>query len=245
MNALYKQRGVLNNLPCCIDEMTVSDDKEMVDIVYQLSMGREKVSMTKDRDLREPATWDGLTMMTTNISTWQKFEGAQAGNEPLKARCLELPQHDRTFVATRPDGKSDGYEFFDLMAENNGWAFPELVQFVLDNGGPKKAWDWAERSFDKTFGFIFEPQERFYRTAIISALGMGTIGAKLGLFPFDVQSTIQYLIDHIKRARQTAIDSKTDVFDIIGLFLAEHNDQINEALNSVSPKLIKPRSTKS
>jgi len=228
MNALYKQRGVLNNLPCCIDEMTVSDDKEMVDIVYQLSMGREKVSMTKDRDLREPATWDGLTMMTTNISTWQKFEGAQAGNEPLKARCLELPQHDRTFVATRPDGKSDGYEFFDLMAENNGWAFPELVQFVLDNGGPKKAWDWAERSFDKTFGFIFEPQERFYRTAIISAWGMGTIGAKLGLFPFDVQGTIQYLIDHIKRARQTAIDSKTDVFDIIGLFLAEHNDQIIE-----------------
>jgi hypothetical protein len=139
-----------------------------------------------------------------------------------------LHQHDRTFVATRPDGKSDGYEFFDLMAENNGWAFPELVQFVLDNGGPKKAWEWAERSFAKTFGFVFEPQERFYRTAIISAWGMGTIGTRLGLFPFDVQATIQYLIDHIKRARQTAIDSKTDVFDIIGLFLAEHNDQIIE-----------------
>jgi hypothetical protein len=227
-NALYKMRGVLNNLPCCIDEMTAADDRDIADMAYQLSMGREKVSMTKDRDLRDPATWNGLTLMTTNISLHQKFEGAQAGNEPLKARCLELPQHDRTFVATRPDGKSDGYEFFDLMAENNGWAFPELVQAVLDNGGQKAVWEAAERSFDKVFGFVFEPQERFYRTAIIAAWGMGRIGQKLGLFPFDVQGTIQYLIEHVKKTRQFAIDSKVDVFDIIGQFLAEHNDQLVE-----------------
>ncbi len=227
-NALYKMRGVLNNLPCCIDEMTAAEDKDIADMAYQLSMGREKVSMTKDRDLRDPATWNGPTLMTTNISLHQKFEGAQAGNEPLKARCLELPHHDRTFVATRDDGKSNGYEFFDLMAENNGWALPELVQFVLENGGQKAIWEAAERSFAKTFGFVFEPQERFYRTAIIAAWGMGRIGAKLGLFPFDVQGTIQHLIDHVKKTRQHAVDSKVDVFDIVGQFLAEHNDQLVE-----------------
>lgn len=227
-NAMYKMRGVLNNLPCCIDEMTAADDKEVADMAYQFSMGREKVSMTKDRDLRDPAVWDGPTLMTTNISLHQKFDGAQAGSDPLKARCLELHQHDRTFVSTREDGKSDGYEFFDLMAENNGWAFPELVQFVLENGGRKAIWEASERSFAKTFGFVFEPQERFYRTAIIAAWGMGRIGAKLGLFPFDVQGTIQHLIDHVKATRQTAIDSKVDVFDIIGQFLAEHNDQLVE-----------------
>ncbi len=227
-NALYKQRGVLNSLPCCIDEMTAADDKDIADMTYQLSMGREKVSMTKDRDLRDPATWDGPTLMTTNISIWQKFEGAQAGNEPLKARCLELPQHDRTFIETREDGKSDGYEFFDIMAKNNGWAFPELVQVVLDKGGPEAVWKWAEASFVKTFNFMFEPQERFYRTAIISAWGMGRIGQAIGLFPFDVKGTIDHLIAHIKKTRQFAIDHKTDVFDIVGQFLAEHNDQIVE-----------------
>jgi len=227
-NALYKQRGVLNSLPCCIDEMTAADDKDIADMTYQLSMGREKVSMTKDRDLRDPATWDGPTLMTTNISLWQKFEGAQAGNEPLKARCLELPQHDRTFIETREDGKSDGYEFFDIMAKNNGWAFPELVQVVIDKGGPEAVWKWAEASFMKTFNFVFEPQERFYRTAIIAAWGMGRIGQALGLFPFDVQGTIDHLISHIKKTRQFTIDHKTDVFDIVGQFLAEHNDQLVE-----------------
>ncbi len=228
VNALYKQRGVLNNLPCCIDEMTAADDKDIADMTYQLSMGREKVSMTKDRDLRDPATWDGPTLMTTNISLHQKFEGAQAGNEPLKARCLELPQHDRTFVETREDGKSDGYEFFDIMAKNNGWAFPELVQVVLDKGGPEVVWTWAEASFMKTFNFVFEPQERFYRTAIISAWAMGRIGQTLGLFPFDVKGTIDHLLSHIRKTRQFTMDHKTDVFDVIGQFLAEHNDQIVE-----------------
>jgi len=227
-NALYKQRGVLNSLPCCIDEMTAADDKDIADMTYQLSMGREKVAMTKDRDLRDPATWGGPTLMTTNISIWQKFEGAQAGNEPLKARCLELPQHDRTFIETREDGKSDGYEFFDIMAKNNGWAFPELVQVVIDKGGPEAVWKWAEASFMKTFNFVFEPQERFYRTAIIAAWGMGRIGQTMGLFPFDVQGTIDHLIAHIKRTRQFTIDHKTDVFDVVGQFLAEHNDQLVE-----------------
>jgi hypothetical protein len=227
-NAMFKLRSVLNNLPCCIDEMTATDDRDMADIVYTLSSGREKNSLTKDRELREPLVWNGLTFITTNTSSHQKFEGAQAGNDPLKARCLELPQHDRRFVATREDGKSDGYEFFDLVAKNNGWAMPELVQVVLDKGGPEVVWKWAESSFDKTFGFMFEPQERFYRTAIIAAWGMGRIGQALGLFPFDVKATIEYLIEHVKKTRKDALDNKIDVFDIIGLFLAEHNDMIVE-----------------
>jgi hypothetical protein len=57
---------------------------------------------------------------------------------------------------------------------------------------------------------------------------MGTIGAKLGLFPFDVKATVEYLIEHVKKTRQSAIDNKVDVFDIVGQFLAEHNDQLVE-----------------
>ena len=55
------------------------------------------------------------------------------------------------------------------------------------------------------------------------------LGKKLGLFPFDIKGTIQYLIDHIVATRQWEQDNKTDIFDTIGQFLAEHNDQIVEA----------------
>ncbi len=225
-NAMYKMRGVLNNLPCCIDEMTAADDKDMADMGYTLSSGREKISMTKERELREPAKWCAPTHVTSNISMYRKFENAQAGNDPLKARCLEFPQHDRTFVATREDGRSFGYDFFEIVEKHNGWAFPELVQVVIDKGGPEVVWKWAEASFNKTFGFIFEPQERFYRTLLIASWGMGRIGQALGLFPFDVKATIDFMIERVKKTRQAAIESKSDVFDTIGQYIMEHNDRL-------------------
>lgn len=233
-NAMFKMRGVLNDLPCCIDEITTAEDTMLADTVYTLSSGREKISMTKERELREPATWHSPTFSTTNVSVHQKLEGALANNDPLKARCLELPQHDRVFVSDRPDGTNNGYEFFDIMAKNNGWAYPELVEVVIARGGPEAVWKWSEESFNKNFKFTFEPQERFYRTAIIASWGMGRIGQALGLFPFDVKATTEYLLDRVKSARQLAEDNKVDVFDTIGQFLAEHNDQLVECKEKYS-----------
>ena len=225
-NALYNLRGMYNHLPACIDEVTTGKDDDLVDMTYILSQGREKISMTKDRTLREPVTWNSVTFMTTNISIHQKYEFAQAGSDPLKARCLELPQHDRVFVSVMGDHDYVAREFFDLVMNNHGWAMPELAQIIIDKGGPEAVWKWAESSFSKTFGFEFEPQERFHRSNIISAWGMGRIGEALGLFPFDIKGTIDFLLSHIARARKDAKENKIDVFDIIGQFLSEHNDQL-------------------
>lgn len=229
-NAMYKIRGVLNHLPACMDEVTTADEKDVADMLYDFSQGREKIRMTKNGDLRDPATWAGPTFMSTNISLYQKVESAQAGNEPLKARCLELPQHDRTFVTPREgEVRSDAYEFYELVANNNGWAFPELVEAVQALGGPQAVWDRAEGAFEKHFGFQFEPQERFYRTALVSSWALGRVGAKLGLFPFDIDATIKHLLTHISTTRKWEEDHRVDVFDTIGQFFAEHNDQIVES----------------
>lgn len=227
-NALYKVRGTLNNLPCTIDELTMAEDKAVADLAYDMSQGREKIAMNKDRELRDPAVWNGPTFITTNFSLHQKFENVQTNNDPLTARTMELLQNDRTFVAPDATGSSNGYRFFDLVAENNGFAFPELVEAVLSMGGDKEVWKKGEAAFLKKFNFIFEPQERFYRTGIIAAWIMGVIGKKLGLFPFDVEGTIQYLIDHVTQFRKSSIDNKQDIFDIVGQFLQEHNDQLIE-----------------
>lgn len=229
VNAMFKIRGVHNNLPCAIDELTTMEDQEIADLVYDLSLGREKNAMTKDRELRKPVVWASPTLITTNISLHQKFENVQAGNDPLKARCMELHHHDRTFIQTREDGSSNGYEFFDIVAKNNGWAFPELVQAVIDMGGPELLWERGEKAFRDKFSFTFEPQERFYRTMIIAGWIMGNLGKKLGLFPFDVNSTTQHLLDCVATFRKDSENNRKDVFDTIGQFILEHNDMLLEA----------------
>jgi len=231
-NALYKVRGVLNSLPCTIDELTTLEDEAMSEMAYYLTLGREKIAMNKNRDLREPVTWDGPTLITTNFSLHQKFENYQSNNEPLKVRVLELQQHDRTFVKPDATGYSHGYLFFDLIAKNNGWAYPELVQAVIDHGGTEALYKKGCEAFAKKFNFLFEAQERFYRAGIINGWIVGKLGQKLGLLPFDVDETIQYLIDHVKKFRKDSDDNRKDVFDIVGQFLQEHNDQIIEVIEA-------------
>lgn len=232
-NSTYKVRGVLNNLPCTIDELTSMADESVADLAYDLSQGQEKRALTKDRDLRKRAKWAGPTLVTTNISLHQKIESVQANNDPLKARVLELHQHDRQFVQTDITGSSHGYRFYDMVAENNGWAFPELVTAIVAAGGPKVIWAKGDAAFQRKFGFIFEPQERFYRTGIIAAWIMGKIGEQLGLFPFDVDGTIQHLLQHVVSFRRQALATAVDVFDTVGQFLQEHNDRLIEVIETV------------
>jgi hypothetical protein len=243
-NALFKVRGVLNNLPCTIDELTAADDKDVVNLAYDLSQGREKIAMDKNRDLREPVFWDGPTLITTNISLHHKFETAQAGNEPLKARTFEIHQHDRKFITSDPKtGSSFGFEFYDIMLENNGWAFPELVELVVTMGGPKEVWRRGEQAFMRKFNFVFEPQERFYRTSIVAGWVMGQIGRTAGLIPFDVNGTTQYLLDMVLASRKDAVEARVDVFDIIGQYLQEFNDQlieVTEVYNSAKEQVHMP-----
>lgn len=223
-NAVYKMRGVLNQLPATIDELTLHDPEEAVALAYNLSQGREKLAMDRNRDLRKPVTWDGPTIVSTNHSLHQKYDEFMAQADPVKARTLELHQHDRDFIQGM-DGKR-GTVFFQMLEANHGFAYPELVQGVLDMGGPKAVWDAGERKFEEKYRFLFEPQERFYRSAIISAWIMGRLGRGLGLFPFDIDRVIEYLCKQVKKYRDKAEQERADAFDIIGQFLQEHNDRL-------------------
>jgi len=78
-NAFYGIRGMLNSLPCSIDEVTVADDEAMADMAYTLSQGREKITMTKERELRKPATWCGPTHMTSNYSLYKQIRKRSRG----------------------------------------------------------------------------------------------------------------------------------------------------------------------
>lgn len=227
-NALYKIRGVLNHLPCTIDELTAADDGDMTDLVYHLGQGREKTRMTKDADLRKPAVWRGPTLVTTNISLYQKFDAHQAQNEGPRARTLELHHHDRSFVEVNEEGYSPSDRFFRAIDANNGWAMPELAEAVLALGGPAEVWERGERAFAKRFGFTFDPQERYFRTGIVAGWIVAKIGERLGLIPFDVDATTQYLLDTVVRVRKDQEENRQDVFDIIGQYLQENNDKLIE-----------------
>ena len=231
-NALYNIRGTLGNLPATMDEMTMQDGHAATALAYNLSLGREKIAMTKNREIRDPVTWEGPTLITTNQSLHGKYDEFMSQNDAVKARCLELEQGNRIFIGG--DKSERGTRFYSMLDENNGWAMPELAEAVVAMGGPKAVWDKGLAAFERKINFNFRPPERFYKSAIVSAWILGNIGKRLGLFPFDIDATIKYLCSCVEQYRQKAEDSRQDAFDIVGQFLQEFNDQLIECKEEYS-----------
>lgn len=225
-NSLFKQRGVLNNLPMCIDELSLADPEAISQMAYTFSEGKEKLSMNVNRELRTPESWDGPTFMSSNTSLMTKYDQTMANSEPLRLRTLELPQHNKLFVDLRDEHGSVARRFDELLQENYGHAMVELVSAVSTMGDLKEFTRKGSKNFDNKFGFHFESQERFFESMIKSAWVMGRIGHKLGLFPFDIDATVEHMLSVVKDLRNDAKDAQSDALDVIGQFMQQYNDQL-------------------
>lgn len=225
-NGLFKQRGVLNNLPMCIDELSLADPEAVSQMAYTFSEGKEKLSMNVNRELRDPETWDGPTIMSTNTSLMTKYDLTMANSEPLRLRTLELPQHSKTFVNLRDEQGPIARRFDETIEENYGHAMVELVSAVSNMGDIKAFVKKGSNNFDEKFGLVFESQERFFESLIKSAWIMGLIGNKLGLFPFDIDGTIKHLVSVVMDLRKDTEEAKSDALDVVGQFMQQYNDQI-------------------
>ena len=224
-NAMYKIRGILNQLPCTIDELTTIEPQKAVDMTYDFSSGVEKNSMTQTRDLRDPVRWTGPTFVTTNVSLTQQFDIVQSNDSALRARCLEIVHDDRRLVQKGEDGISPSDRFFDDISANYGWAYPELVDAVIKSGGDAKLWHGNRDKFHQKFGRVFKEVDKYAEPMIISGWMMCKVAKHLGLISFDEDQAVLDLIAHLKDTHAQADSQRSDALDIIGQFLSEQNDK--------------------
>lgn len=225
-NALYKIRGVLNQLPCTVDELSTADATEAINYTYDLSSGVEKNSMDQKRDLRDPARWTGPTFISTNVGFHQLFDMAQTNDSALRARCIEVIHNDRRLVDKAGKPYSDSDLFFDKIAENHGWAYPELIKYVVAAGGDRELYKKGKEAFINKFGAPFEAVDKFAEPMIVCGWIMSLAARKLGLFNFDVHQTAQDWINHVKDTHVYEKANAVDAIDIVNEFLREYNDEI-------------------
>lgn len=225
-NALYKIRGVLNQLPCTIDELSTADSIEAVNYTYDLSSGVEKNSMDQRRELRDPARWTGPTFISTNVGFHQLFDMAQTNDSALRARCIEVIHNDRRLVEKNGQAVSESDKFYDKIADNHGWAYPELINVIIQAGGDKLVWQRGREAFIKRFGAPFVAVDKFSEPMIVTGWIVSKLAKKLGLWSFDVDQTARDWIEHIQASHDYEDATAVDAIDIVNEFLREHNDEI-------------------
>lgn len=220
-NSLYHSLGTFGDLSGSMDEYTTVADAQMAaNLAYDISSGREKKSLTRDRKSREPESWRAPLRITSNRSLYDMFDMVQTKDEPLRLRTLEFQLDTREFV------KDHGQWMYDTLQDNYGHAMPELAEAVIAMGGRKEVWRKGIEAFEKTFKVEFQSEERFYRNTIAVCWIVGKIGQKLGLFRFDVDRIINYMIARCVQVRILAVSKATDGLDLIGQFMQEYNHQL-------------------
>ena len=209
MNALYARVGTMHNLPLILDEITGRETKEIQDMLFALSSGRQKMrlsSSSKEIDPGDP--WDTLTFVTGNLnitSMLSNTDHIKAGASQVRVFEIELDEGFNTRVFGGINAK-DLIET-QLLGNNYGTAGQEFIRFVLRNKDKVTAQLQKKRA-SSLVSNATESKERLYRDLIETVMVGAKIAKGMGLISFDLAKLRSWAEAHIHTMRVSR-DSQT------------------------------------
>ena len=216
--SLAKNLAVLNTIPMFMDEVTEVRSGLLNSLVMQVSQGSDKDRMRQTGELRETLEWRTVLLMTSNssaasiLSRGRHISRAQA----LRVVDLAVPFDERIGAAGRAAAPA--------MRRNHGhmglWWVKHLV--ALGEGGIYKALADAEVEFEGLYGGILHSSERFWRSALITALAAGRLSQQqTGLDPLP---PLAWGMENVLAMRRVASDMEPDAVELLVEFQSDHTE---------------------
>ena len=218
-NSLMGRLGTLNNLPMVIDEITNIEVKDVSDLVYSISQGREKTRMTSKITDVKPRTWNTIVISTSNASLTDKLMSAKSDPEAERMRLIEYR------VSEEANFKSQVANIHSCIKSNYGGVGIKYMQYVLNHYDEvfKLRIKIQKILEDKSHA---EGKERFWIAAFSAAMTGGLIAQKIGLVKFNVNSIFDEVITMLKSMRGDVIEDKIDYTSILGRYLNTHASNV-------------------
>lgn len=217
MNALYARVGTMHNLPLILDEITGRETKDIQDMLFALSSGRQKMrlsSSSKEIDPGDP--WDTLTFVTGNLNITSMLSATdyiKAGASQVRVFEIELDEGFNTRVFDGLNAK-DLIET-QLLSKNYGVAGQEFIRFVLKNKDKVTAQLQKKRA-STIVSNSTESQERLYRDLIETVMVGAKIAQGMGLISFDLAALRKWAEGHIhtmRVSRESQLSTPADKFN--------------------------------
>lgn len=212
-NARYSIMSHRRNLPICINETTNLDDRGLSEMLFTISEGVEKSTLTQDRALRQPGSWQTATIMSANNTVLQKMMNYSSQRTGELMRALDVPvtpsNLDKTYVMG----------VVDAMAENFGVAGHAFIKFLMENPRVLAEVPTSLRAWMAKHG---GPQEeRFWESICAAAVVGGSIARMAGLLPFDMKEVHRFCMQLIKHQRGQLMSTKRSSTSYLADFLAD------------------------
>ena len=221
LNALYHRMALFGNLPFTIDEATLFDPKQIANMLYASTQGRDNRRLQRDGSEKAPLAWSLPVCTSSNKPYAPLLVTGGFENEAQLMRLLEI-QVDPSPIFS--DSTSFGAQIHNLLMSNYGHAGEVLIERYVDMGPGVIADMIKERreQLPVRYNTKFLGHERFWELTFVAADIAGEIATDLGLIDFDYVAAIRAEISKLGLVRKQYEEQNVSSFDVISEYLNEH-----------------------
>jgi len=202
--SVARKMGIIKNLPVFWDELRLTDDtaQEFLQMMFQLSQGREKTRLTSGVEFREAGTWETILVCASNNHL---SEFAYGSGQRTNANLKRLFEYEIAYDGETPQAV-DGTEVFNNLRHNYGHAGIEYAKFLIQNVKRVRTDVLTmNRALYKATGARNEDR---YWIGTMATLLMGAKYAKeLGLVNFDTTALKNFLLQTYQGMQETEAEA--------------------------------------
>lgn len=212
---------VAHSLPVGIDEVTNMTPREMSDLVYQGTSGKQRGRMTASANVEryQGRPWSLLMQYTANASIIETVSRVKAMPKAEAQRILEC-RVERMFDKYKDKEITDTFQ--ENIFANYAHAGIPYVQWIMNNLDETRAIiKKVQKRVDEKAELSAE--NRFWSATISSTIAGLLIAKKVGLHDFDVQKIFTWATTELIAQNKRGIsDMDHSVTDVLNDFFAEN-----------------------
>ena len=223
-NSKMNRSEVLHNLPLFIDELTNATPKQLSELAYQFTSGKQRGRMVSGSNAERirGESWSLMAVTSGNTSVIERIRLAKENPSAEAQRILEV-RVDKIFKS--PDSKAETDVFAANIEKCYGHAGPIYVQHIINNlDQVKQLIGSVQPKVDKEGGLTSE--NRFWSAGPSLALSGGILAKNLGLIQFDMAAIHRWIIKVLKDNKDKSKDMAVSIEQTLNEYINEHYDNI-------------------
>ncbi len=236
-NALFSRFALYAHMPLTVDETTMVDVKDVGDLIYWMTQGRDKARLSRNAEEREAREWAAPSILSTNKSMASKITASGLETTAQMARLLEIGLKPHPIFGEKTQA---GREIHRFITSHYGVVGREFVKKLLELGPDaiKAMVDEAFDNFGKRYEYCeFAGNERFWEQAIVLSDLAIRLAKEWKLVQFGPEKCIKWVLGQIGALRKNINEQHVDAFDMISEYL---NDTADAALTVFHSGAAKP-----
>ena len=221
--ARQHRMGILQNIPCTIDEVTnlTPDEASTLTFMATNGRGRERMKASSNSIRKNDTTWQVPCITSGNNSLHELLYRLKSWPEGELMRVLEIYMPQDNSMTKEQADFIYGREIFD----NYGLACEPLMQYILNNFDECKQLFYDIRvDFDARTDM--ESKYRFYSSTVAASLAGLEVAKRAGLHNINIESIRDWAVDLIKKGAVTQESNTQEASACLGEFVNKHINNI-------------------